>query len=653
MISIHGTPGTQEYVACERLRKLILQSWPDSGDAGLDDIRLVPSAKTYGQRVQDIDVILIGALKKPRPVESPDAKPSSFTILSFFWTIELKSHPRVDFEGGKVYVEYAKNSKRHDASEQSEQQKYSVLGYLKANGITNLPRVVNFIWLSHVNRAGLPTGVHNIFGADDTWQGMLTRCLSLEKTNLDKYERTMIQAIFPQTKPQEILDSATIFTRKLVATPLNRQKVEMISAKLLEDQQYSEKMGQQFLAFRGRGGTGKTIKLLRLAYDLYISRASKVLILTYNLALVADIKRLFAIMGIPQTSDMPSVHIASIHSYLYHTLKDLGLDVAPKLFLQNFDRLKKEALALEAINSDDIEHWDFVLIDEAQDWPPDERDLLFKIYSPLRIIVADGIDQLVRGSRPLNWPESVGKHPKQVVPLRKSLRLKANLCRFANEFASDLGYNGWKLDVAEELHGGRIIVVVGPLESMQGVVDECISDAHRLNNSPVDMLVCCPPRLAAHEKLPTPQVIDDDDSDAAKSKPKLSALAKTLITWGHEVWDGTSSDVRRSFASEINQLRLVQYESCRGLEGWTVFCFSLDSLYDYKIQGFEPTKGDKDLFVSDDDAARRFAQSWLMIPLTRAIDTIVLHVTDAAHPVTQALRATAKKMPGAVHWHES
>jgi thymidine kinase len=40
--------------------------------------------------------------------------------------------------------------------------------------------------------------------------------------------------------------------------------------------------------------------------------------------------------------------------------------------------------------------WDYIFVDEAQDWKDDEKLLLFKIYGPNCIVVADGIDQFMR-----------------------------------------------------------------------------------------------------------------------------------------------------------------------------------------------------------------------------------------------------------------
>jgi superfamily I DNA and RNA helicase len=42
--------------------------------------------------------------------------------------------------------------------------------------------------------------------------------------------------------------------------------------------------------------------------------------------------------------------------------------------------------------------WDHVLVDEGQDWPEDERDILYQCFGPHRCIVADGVHQLIRGT---------------------------------------------------------------------------------------------------------------------------------------------------------------------------------------------------------------------------------------------------------------
>src|SRR4051794_17526955 len=52
--------------------------------------------------------------------------------------------------------------------------------------------------------------------------------------------------------------------------------------------------------------------------------------------------------------------------------------------------------------------WDLVFVDEGQDWPPDEIEILHIVYGPDRLAVSDGIDQFVRESV-ADWSISVPK----------------------------------------------------------------------------------------------------------------------------------------------------------------------------------------------------------------------------------------------------
>ena len=67
--------------------------------------------------------------------------------------------------------------------------------------------------------------------------------------------------------------------------------------------------------------------------------------------------------------------------------------------------------------------WDYVLIDEGQDWLPEEKDILFRVYGSNHIIVADGVDQFMRNNKRLIWTNknTLVKEQKQ------GLRQKTNL----------------------------------------------------------------------------------------------------------------------------------------------------------------------------------------------------------------------------------
>ena len=72
---------------------------------------------------------------------------------------------------------------------------------------------------------------------------------------------------------------------------------------------------------------------------------------------------------------------------------------------------------------------------------------------------------------------------------------------------------------------------------------------------------------------------------------------------------------------------IVQYDSCRGLEGWAVLNLSIDDFFDYKVASWEGLPHREGAAEAENTLlARRFATRWLMIPCSRAIDTLVLNV---------------------------
>ncbi len=77
-----------------------------------------------------------------------------------------------------------------------------------------------------------------------------------------------------------------------------------------------------------------------------------------------------------------------------------------------------------------------------------------------------------------------------------------------------------------------------------------------------------------------------------------------------------------------------------------------DEFYDWKLKDQPENVKEGGLLVSPEQAARLRAAQWLMIPLTRAIDTLVIQVSDPDHDITEALRTTAKKCDDIVEWLE-
>jgi hypothetical protein len=98
----------------------------------------------------------------------------------------------------------------------------------------------------------------------------------------------------------------------------------------------------------------------------------------------------------------------------------------------------------------------------------------------------------------------------------------------------------------------------------------------------------------------------------------------------------------------VTHLRLLQYESCRGLEGWTVFAVAADQFFDLKVADWRAAHPAG--AGSDPVSAQRMAARWFMMPVTRAIDTLVINVGRHPSPFRSAIRAVAEQMRDVVEW---
>ena len=252
MIEIFGATDTSESRAAEKVRNAlseVLSSEPDRSD----DVRIVVSAKTYGERRQDIDLVVIGKLQRPLTIPLSDVVKKNARLFSFFLTIEVKDHPPtgLEFEGPKVFVRY--KERREDASEQAEEQKYSAKNYIEQSEIRP-PFIVSILLLNNVPTELLPRGRHNILGGDFTAQRLLEVIYLAYESNLSP-DHVLLQA-FSQRNARQYLDVADLFTRTLIPTKLDRKKIELITRRAF-DQKYAQLLGKQMLIYTGPGGTGK------------------------------------------------------------------------------------------------------------------------------------------------------------------------------------------------------------------------------------------------------------------------------------------------------------------------------------------------------------------------------------------------------------
>ena len=601
-----------------------------------DTVTIVVGAKTDGEAVEDIDLLGIGEFAAgcllPEAALPEKMRGRMYEIRDFVFTIEIKSHDASDIRlslGNKVDVRYDKRWK--SATDQALDQKYALKNWIEKHLEIGAPRISHAVWLKNVRSDALKKRPRHVLFSDSE----LTDLFALMDASMFERAATgggpaIITSIVGRDRGN-VSQLRAYFQKSIQLGTLDRRKLERICERIVREQNYVEKIGQQMLVFRGRGGAGKTLRLLNLMSYLCREKAARVLFLTYNRALVQDVRRLISVLGLPEKR----AQIQTTDSYLMALCTAMGM--APKRdgnaidwadfanrkleLAQRLSELTPEEARAQAAGADGTGSagWDYVLIDEGQDWPAAERSVILSLFGHRRIVVADGVDQFVQSASHSDWTSGVPTSERQIVTLPKSLRLKANLCRFAIGFAREMGLHDWNIDLDPDLSGGKVKVFLRPFA--EGDYREINRYQERTGNAPIDALYCISTgHNSRHRNFPA-----------------------QMEAWGAQVWDGTVSQNRGRFPVRLAQHRIVQYRSCRGLEGWTVVCLDLDCFFDEQVR-HAPKTDSPDLLIDAAAHARRHAARWCLIPFTRAIDTLVVHASEQSE-LGQVLLRLAKTYP--------
>ena len=69
MIIISGVTEGDEYAAAKRLERRLLDLWPDLARSKTDHVRIFVGLKMHGQKIEDLDLIVIGKFAEARPFD--------------------------------------------------------------------------------------------------------------------------------------------------------------------------------------------------------------------------------------------------------------------------------------------------------------------------------------------------------------------------------------------------------------------------------------------------------------------------------------------------------------------------------------------------------------------------------------------------------
>lgn len=190
---------------------------------------------------------------------------------------------------------------------------------------------------------------------------------------------------------------------------------------------------------------------------------------------------------------------------------------------------------------------------------------------------------------------------------------------------------GGKILSSDKMPGGRIRIIDS--ERLFRVHDEEMNRLIECGNIAYDMLYLVPHAL-----------VKKDGMDACFSEKK--AFEQNGIFF----WDGTNSNTRENYSVRNDEVRVLQYDSARGLEGWTVVCVDFDVFINEKSDEYIEGEVDTLLLESPAERKKKYMYNWMMIPLTRAIDTLVITLRNPDSKIGQIIRDIAEEHKDYISW---
>ena len=634
---IGSKPESDEYQGALKLKSIIERDMPASA---VGEIILHANVTLFGQVVKDVDLLMMGTISNYCPKLKFNKDNSEVceevSVNSFCTVIEIKSHDvsGVFREGTEIYVRYGAGS--HSVTTQSNEQKISAKRFFdKAIGFS--PFITNLIWFTNISREEIDNLLTieskkmsaNVIGNDFSLKDVM-QLLALQRPPKFYQRRYNLDSGYAGKSLEDLQKVFKLFSKaKTSMGYLTRNRIEQITVKNVGNN-FDIKNTENMSLLRGRAGTGKTVGLIQNAIRLVDEQAVRVIILTYNKALVSDIRRLFALAELPDMFQEQCVAINTMQSFFYKIINYVLFDgkLDGEEYIEKYDQYLCELLEFikddegkqcvkDICGRDCLLDWDYCMLDEAQDWTTKERDIILNLYDSSQIVVADGGNQFVRKVSPCDW--NVVKN-RTNIKLKYCLRQKSNLISFINHFSSMITSSSNRIISSEKMIGGKVILLSNENEVYKLYKKE-LKQVKKAGNIPYDMMILVPHQMV------------EKTNDGRKFK-----YLKEYEKRGIFVWDGTAEDIRSGFSPLGDEIRLYQYESARGLEAWTVFCLEFDQYLDNKLKEYCPDDNKNSLLLESDEEKRmKYLLNWALVPLTRAIDTLVITVKDSNSKWSQLL----------------
>ena len=533
---------------------------------------------------------------------------------SSLFILELKKHnttESISIRNGNLFVKQTDGLK--DASDQSFNQVHPLKNFLAEKLIISggeVPRITNLIWLYKWgdNKPEGYEDVENLILGKINFDGLLEQLCRLNapveySNNPGNYNYGSINESI-RLKMSNFLEDRR--KEKAIGIGLiSRNKLNNIIRKDIdvEHSSYFKNVGEKLIILKGKPGTGKTIHLANLAYHAKELEYTP-LILTFNRALSQDIDRLMEYSGFGGL-----IQINTLHQFFLKILKNIGLvdEVTSEIFENNnYVDLLADLMELIKDSKSELEirkelgiDFDLIFVDEAQDCDEIERDLIFKIFGITNCVISIGNRQIVRKKKTeIRWALGTTKNERQVVNLKISHRNKKDLTDWYNTFSNyHYKQRPWELKENRNLHGGKLILLKTN-EYSKALHIQLDKNLIKNENSKYDLMFLTPNKTT--------------------NINYSSEICERLDGWNFNYFNNNDKE-NKTKKFPIDAHRILNYQSCRGLEAWTIVLWNLDTI----IQNIKANYV-KDFPESTESEITEHVNNWLLMIFTRAIDTLVI-----------------------------
>ncbi|CAN5660945.1 hypothetical protein BH10BAC3_BH10BAC3_16150 [soil metagenome] len=301
-----------------------------------------------------------------------------------------------------------------------------------------------------------------------------------------------------------------------------------------------------------------------------------------------------------------------------------------------------------------------LFIDEAQDCHPYEREIFYNIFSTKNVVVSNGgKEQLMRFANICDWTIfNMQGIPNKAFPTgNKSYRIKQNILHFCNFLAESYNIK-LNLEPFSSEDPGMIVFDFSKYTETKfsKIFPRLLTRGEAMGCTPQESLMVLDvnpkddPSNHENERTKSERVGKINEFDVIKEdvdtekKPfhYLGELASHA-----EYWNGADPDNKRGSFPSPNEVRVLNYNSCRGLEAWSVMCLNLDKFFFAKTKDEDADDFllNENTFMTREQRAATYAITGVLMAATRAIDLIYIQLNHEGNEFVEKCKEFVKKNP--------